>query len=139
MSGDFVDSNVFVYLVEGADLQKTRTAQELIAGYLKSFEATISYQVVQETLNVLTSKIAQPLSADEAGLFLETTLLPLWKVQPEESLFRDALRLRERYRFGFYDSLIISAALEGGCDRLISEDFQHGQRIEGLIVHDPFL
>jgi predicted nucleic acid-binding protein len=46
--------------------------------------------------------------------------------------------LQSRYGFRFYDSLIVAAALEAGCDRLLSEDFQDGQRIEGLTVVNPF-
>jgi predicted nucleic acid-binding protein len=39
----------------------------------------------------------------------------------------------------FFDSLIIAAALSAGCDRLYSEDLQHGQLIEGLTIVNPFL
>jgi predicted nucleic acid-binding protein len=45
----------------------------------------------------------------------------------------------DRYGFHFYDSLIVAAALEAGCSRLFSEDLQHGQRIDGLTVENPFL
>ena len=43
----------------------------------------------------------------------------------------------------FYDALIIIiiiiAALEAGCTRLLTEDMQHGQRIEGMTIMNPFL
>ncbi len=35
--------------------------------------------------------------------------------------------------------LIVAAALEAGCTRLLSEDLQHGQRVETLTVENPFL
>ncbi len=38
----------------------------------------------------------------------------------------------------FYDSIIVAAALEAGCRRLYSEDMQHGQRIHGLTIENPF-
>ena len=51
-----------------------------------------------------------------------------------------ALEIRERYGFSWYDSLIVAAALESGCELLYSEDMQHGQVIEGrLRVINPFL
>jgi predicted nucleic acid-binding protein len=37
-----------------------------------------------------------------------------------------------------YDSLIVAAALAAGCTRLLSEDLQHGQRIDTLVIHNPF-
>ena len=46
--------------------------------------------------------------------------------------------IRARWRYGFYDSLVIAAALAAGCARLLSEDLQHGQRIESLTIVDPF-
>ena len=39
----------------------------------------------------------------------------------------------------FWDALILEAALRGGADTLLTEDLQHGQRIEGLTVVNPFL
>ena len=43
-----------------------------------------------------------------------------------------ALDVQTRWRFGFYDSLIVAGALTAGCSRLLSEDLQHGQRVESL-------
>jgi len=43
-----------------------------------------------------------------------------------------------RYRFSFYDSLIVAAALDAGCKTLYSEDLQQGQRIDGLTIQNPF-
>ena len=57
---------------------------------------------------------------------------------PTPALYRRGLDVQERWKFGFYDSLIVAAALEAGCKRLLSEDMQHGQRIEGLRIENPF-
>ena len=48
------------------------------------------------------------------------------------------LDVAERYGFSVYDSMIVTAALLAGCDTLVSEDLQDGQRIEGLVVRNPF-
>jgi predicted nucleic acid-binding protein len=58
---------------------------------------------------------------------------------PIQKLYLRALDIQDRYHFGFYDSLIVSAALQAGCNRLYSEDLQHRQRIEGLTIENPFL
>ena len=39
----------------------------------------------------------------------------------------------------FWDAQILEAALKGGVDRLLTEDLQNGQNIEGLRVENPFL
>lgn len=97
---------------------------------LKESGASISFQVVQETLNVLTRKLPEPMTAEDAELFLDRVLAPLWRVWPSLALYRRALEVHSRYRYGFYDSLIVATALDAGCKRLYSEELQDGQKIE---------
>ena len=59
-------------------------------------------------------------------------------VFPSLPFYRRALSVKERWRFGYYDSLIVTAALEAGCDSLYTEDRQHDQQIDGLRIVDPF-
>jgi predicted nucleic acid-binding protein len=49
-----------------------------------------------------------------------------------------ALDLAERYRLAVYDAVIVAAASLAGCSVLYTEDLQHGQRIDGLVVRNPF-
>ena len=69
---------------------------------------------------------------------MQHTLVPLWRVQPSPALYAKAMEIQQRLGFGFHDSLIVAAALEAGCQRLLSEDLQHGQRIGKLRVENPF-
>jgi predicted nucleic acid-binding protein len=58
----------------------------------------------------------------------------------DPSVIRLAHRLKIRYRFSYWDSLVISSALDAGCIILYSEDLQHGQFIENrLHVVNPLL
>jgi hypothetical protein len=43
---------------------------------------------------------------------------------------KSARSIASKYRFSFYDSLIIVSAIEAGCTILYSEDMQHNQLIE---------
>lgn len=138
MSGEFIDTNVFVYLFDETDVHKRNTAERLVRMALETRNACISYQVVQETLNVVTRKLPSPMSTENAQRFLEQILAPLWQIMPSLALYRRGLDLQTRYGFSFYDSLIVAAALESGCTRLYTEDLQHGQRIDGLTIENPF-
>jgi predicted nucleic acid-binding protein len=62
----------------------------------------------------------------------------LLRVSSSIDLYRRGLDIQARYRFAFYDALIIAAALEAGCTRLYSEDMHDGQRIDTLVIEDPF-
>lgn len=138
MSGDFIDSNVFVYLFDETDERKRCRAEQIVASVLQTNSAVISFQVVQETLNVVTRKLATPMTVEDAKRFMENVLAPLFRVPASIPLYNRALDVQARYRYGFYDSLIVAAALDAGCDRLYSEDLQSGQRIEGLEIKNPF-
>ena len=96
------------------------------------------FKVVPETLNQLTRKVAKHLDGHDRLSLLKTVLVPLWKVNPSEDLYARAMEIQQRYRYSFYDSLIIAAALAAGCNRLMSEDFQSGQKIETLTIVNPF-
>ena len=76
---------------------------------------------------------------DDARQYLTTTFRPLHIVSPSIALISDAIRIQERYRLGWYDSLIVSAAQQGGCTRIYSEDLQHGQQFGTVTIANPFL
>ncbi len=97
----------------------------------------ISYQVVQETLNVANRKLS--FAEEDSRTLLADILAPLWTVHPSTHLYERGLEVRARYRFGFYDSIIIAGAIESGCTRLYSEDLQHGQRVQSLTIENPFV
>lgn len=135
---DFFDSNVFVYLVDARAPAKQAIAKTLVAEALCDGSAVISFQVVQETLNVLGHAFKRAASAAQREELLREVLAPLWKIQPSPDLYQLALEVQTKQGFSFYDSLIVAAAQEAGCKRLLTEDLQHGQRIGGLRVENPF-
>lgn len=134
----FLDTNIFIYDMDATDKRKQRIAQQLIGGAIESDAGVISYQVVQECLNVFTHKAQRPLTAVESERYLDAVLAPLCRVFPSLSFYRKGLAVKERWRFGFYDSLIVTAALEAGCTTLYTEDLQHDQKVDGLRIVDPF-
>ena len=137
MSADvFLDSNVLVYLLDGTDVHKRQRAEAVVHRSLETGRGCISHQVVQETINVVTRKLNA--TREDARDLLDRVLIPLWRVNPTRTLYRRGLDLHYRYGFSFYDSLIVAAGLEAGCRTLYSEDLQHGQRVEGLTIVDPF-
>ena len=139
MSADsFIDTNVFLYNIDDSDPNKHAIASDIIHTALETGQSCISYQVVQECLNAGLRKAHIPLDHQTAERYLHTILIPLWKVNPTPVLYQRSLDIQSRYRFSFYDSLIVAAALEAGCKMLYSEDLQHGQRIERLTIRNPF-
>ena len=135
----FLDTNIFVYTFDSRNPSKQARAQDLVLEALTHRRGVISHQVVQEFLNVATRKFVTPLSESDALLYLDRVLGPLCEVLPTLDLYRQAIGLASRWKYSFYDSLIIASALQGQCQVLYSEDLQHGQNVEGVTLVNPFI
>ncbi len=134
---NFLDSNILVYLFDDVDSYKQQKAESLLQSAIEHGDACISFQVVQETINVITKKLGA--SAEDMHKLLDGVLVHLWKVNPSYDLYHASLNIQARYKYSFYDSLIVAAAMEAGCKTLYSEDLQHGQQIENMMICNPFI
>ena len=87
MSADFVDSNVFIYLFDDSAPDKRGRAEQLIYRGMESGNICISFQVIQETLNVLTGKLGLTGDDPDTRSLLDRVLFPLWRVMPSQRLY----------------------------------------------------
>lgn len=139
MNVDFFDANIFIYLFDETNARKRAVSEGLLSQALAEGNGVISFQVVQETLNVITTKLKIPATPEDALRFLNNVLERFWRIMPSVTLYSKAIDVQSRYRFSFYDALIVAAALEAGCARLLTEDLQHGEHIGDLVIENPFL
>ena len=135
----FLDTNIFVYSFDSKAKTKARKAQELIDDALTSRKGVVSYQVVQEFFNVALRRFSRPMATAEAQQYLATVFRPLVAVQSSVALYGEAVRTCEANRISWYDSLIVSAAIQSGCGVLYTEDLQNGQKFGSLQVVNPFM
>lgn len=139
MNGDkvFVDTNVLVYAYDKDAGEKHRIAVDIMKDLWRSGLGTISTQVLQEFFVTLTKKISAPL---DISVVRETIRrLSKWDVLliDVETIIR-ATELQERYKYSFWDSLIIASAIAGGAKTIISEDLADSQIIQGITIKNPF-
>jgi predicted nucleic acid-binding protein len=135
----FLDTNIFVYTFDSSSPRKRERARKLVTQALESRSGVISYQVVQEFLNVATRKFTKPMTPSEAQVYLSRVLMPLCEVFPDASLYSHALSIADETGLSFYDSLILSSASAADCPVLLSADLQHGRTIRGVQIRNPFL
>lgn len=127
----FLDTVILVYAVS-TDTPRSERAEVLLqrGGF-------ISVQVLNEFAAVAHRKLKMTWEEIREALRAVRSLCePAAAITA--STHESALRLAARYRYNFYDALILAAALESGCRTLYSEDMQHGQTIEGLTIQNPF-
>jgi len=132
----FVDTNVLIYAVAQADLQKQQAAQAWRRWLWETNRGRISFQVLQE---FYVNAIKKQLSA-QAEIRKEIEDLMTWQPIPlDASVIARAWKIEDRYRISFWDSLIIAAARVADCRYLLTEDLQRGQELDGVMIVDPFL
>lgn len=131
MSSGFPDTNVLIHAFSTGDKQSA--AQSLIAR-----GGLISVQSLNEFANVARRKLA--FTWDETQTALAAIQLYFPRVAPLDlPTHAVGLDIARRYRIAIYDSMIVAAALRGGCDTLWSEDMHDGLLVDGrLRVVNPF-
>jgi len=134
----FIDTNLFAYSFDASAKKKQRRSREIIAEALSQKTGIISFQVIQEFLNIAIRKFRQPLTIHDSKQYLSKILYPLCEIFPTEPLYTTALDISSETQYSFYDSLIIAAASTGRCKILYTEDLCHQRTVHGLTIINPF-
>lgn len=132
----FIDTNVLIYAHDVDAPAKNEIARKILRELWSERSGALSVQVLQEFYVNVTRKIPSPLSRDSARTVVETYMTWCSETTPAE--ISSAFRIEDESRIGFWDALIISAAVKSGATRILSEDLNAGRRIAGILVENPF-
>jgi predicted nucleic acid-binding protein len=133
----FVDANVLVYAEDRDAGDKHLIARNLVADLWRTGDGVLSIQVLQEFFVTVTRKLPRPLRPTEALAIAEQYLT--WRVvENTGDLLLAGIRLASDLKISFWDALVVQAARTERCDRLLTEDLNHGQRIGDLTIINPF-
>lgn len=131
----FLDTNVLIYSIDGKDPTKQVVAREIVVSAVRGGGFLISAQVLNEFSNIALLKLK--LSVEEVRKFV--SFFSRIGVVSLESRWRDAaLLLKQRYETQFFDSLLLAAAQENGCDEILTEDLNDGQMYGSVKAVNPF-
>ena len=131
----FLDTNILVYSVDGKDPVKQGIARKIPIEALVSREYLISAQVLNEFSNIALLKLK--MSIQEVRRFVEI-FGQINVVSIDRSWTDKALSLKEKFGTQFFDSLLLVAAEENGCDTILTEDLNDGQMYGSVKAIDPF-
>ncbi|MBI5212813.1 MAG: PIN domain-containing protein [Nitrospirae bacterium] len=139
MNGDkvFVDTNVIVYAYDIDAGSKHQIAVNIMKDLWRSGLGMLSIQNMQEFFVIVTGKIKTPIDVSTAKEIIKR--LSKWDIVTNDmTTVLEAIELHERYKYSFWDSLIIAAAASGGATTILSEDLADGQRIKDITIKNPF-
>ena len=134
---NFIDTNILVYAYDVDEKIKNPIAKDILIKCWENKSGIISTQVLQEFYVTVTTKLPKRLDLEDARELLKDLLSwPIEQVTPHDIV--SATEHQERYRYSFWDSLIIVIAQKSGAEMLYSEDLQDGQKFGDLTIRNPF-
>lgn len=139
MSGDkvFLDTNIIVYAYDKSAGKKHKVASDIIVELWNSGQGIISTQVLQEFFVIVAGKLPKPLKTNVAREIINDFLR--WEVVVNDGMsILSAVDIQLEYKYSFWDSMIIDAAIKSGANILYSEDLSDGQVIKGVTIKNPF-
>lgn len=134
----FVDTNVLIYAEDRAAGPKQVAAFAWLRELWLRRAGRLSVQVLHEFYVCATRKLGKPMPPGDARA--EVRRYQQW--QPwvnDHATVEAAWAVESRYKFSYWDALIVAAAQAQGCRYLLSEDLQHEQQLDGVQVINPFL
>ncbi len=139
MSGDkiFVDTNILVYSHDVDAEQKHQIAQNILLELWKNRNGALSVQVLQEFYVTMTRKVLHPIPPNSVRNIIRDYFS--WHIEINDlNSILIASRIGDDYKISFWDALIVAAALKAKADKILTEDLQAGQIIEGIRIENPF-
>jgi predicted nucleic acid-binding protein len=132
----FIDSNVLFYSDDGRIPAKRKKALGLIRSHRISRSGVVSLQVLQEYFTNVTRKLGVDpgIARRKVEIFSRFHL-----VEPTINDIFAAIDLHQLHQISYWDALIVHCAKISGCSTVLSEDMQHGQRIVGVRIVNPFM
>lgn len=133
----FVDTNVLLYSIDVRDAVKRDAASSWIAYCWREECGRISTQVLNE-LYANLRRVAPNYERKAAREFVgRYRAWSPWVV--DDSTVDLAWQLEDRVAINYWDALMVAAAQQQACSYLLTEDLQHGQRIDSLRIVNPFM
>jgi predicted nucleic acid-binding protein len=133
----FFDTNLFIYAYTTNEPEKGNAIRAFFQDCSAKMITVINTQVLSEFYAVMAKhRCPHEKIVDYLNELISASTVSAVTVQTIEK----ALFLKGKYAYSWWDSLILSSALESGCKRVCSEDMQHGQLIEAsMLIENPFL
>jgi predicted nucleic acid-binding protein len=132
----FIDTNTLLYVHDRDGGEKSTWVLNWLQALAVRQIACINLQVLNELTFVMLRKKWFS-SADETfkavDVFAEFGQTPL-----STEIAAAARGIHIRYRYAWWDCLLLASAINLGCSHFLSEDLKDGQTIQGLTIVSPF-
>jgi predicted nucleic acid-binding protein len=132
----FADTNLLVYATDPADPEKRAYIRDLLAEIIRRHTLVLSPQSLNECYRVVTEKCSL-MPRNDAQRFVAA--LHKYATAPYDfQVTQEAWQIQDRYRYSWWDSLLLASASLARCAFFLSEDLRHEQAINRMAIVNPF-
>jgi predicted nucleic acid-binding protein len=135
-----IDTNILVYAYDSSEKTKHRFCQSLVRKIWEEGGAFITLQNLMEFFVVVTRKVENPLSIEDAKIIIEDILASKkWTViDRDASTFTTAIELVRIHKRHFWDALIAACMLENNIEEIVTENSKDFENIPDIATVNPF-
>jgi predicted nucleic acid-binding protein len=132
----FIDSSVLIYAFDESSQAKYQTANNMLSQLWMDHSGSLSVQVLEEFYTNITRKVRSPIARSTATKIIDD--YAQWCGTTTVHEVQAACRIEREAKVSFWDALIVACAQKNGATRILSEDLNHGQVIDGVEIVNPF-
>ncbi|OGB83886.1 hypothetical protein A3F66_02735 [candidate division TM6 bacterium RIFCSPHIGHO2_12_FULL_32_22] len=131
----FFDSNVLIYAYSSDDIAKEKCVDKLLNSH---GIIILSTQTINEFINVMTKKKKTSYQQVAAAI---NEMFDIFLIETIDIIvIQKAIDIATKYRYSYFDSLMIASALNSNCSILYTEDMHNTHVIEdNLQIINPFI
>ena len=130
------DTNILIYAINTDTPEKHQLASALV-GLATEKDCILTLQAIAEFFHACSRK----------GLASKkevSSLIRLWQqiftvVPADQQALNEAIEYVHDHNISFWDAMLWATAKQAACAYIFSEDMQHGRRLGGVEVINPFL
>lgn len=133
-----VDTNILVYMYDPRDRTKQKQAVRVFDALVISHRAVLSVQCLSEFFGVVTRRLLEPITPQEALIRVERLSRVCRVLDLTSIVVLEACRGVAQYGLSLWDAQIWAVARLNQVPFVLTEDAEHGRFLEGVRFLNPF-
>lgn len=131
-----LDANILFYSIDPGDAARHRDAVRIVERAALEQDCLIPLQAYAEFFAAATRK--GKMTVTECGAQIADWQELFTTVYPTPRSLPQAINAVAQHSISFWDALLWSVAKDAGATVLLSEDFQDGRQLGGVLFRNPF-
>jgi len=139
MPSILIDTNILVYSCDPSEFPRQDRALEILENTAILQAGCVSVQNLAEFMNVTTRSLNPILTPQEALNQVKRLIQSFRVYDLTSAVVMEAGRAKRDFKLAYYDAQIWATAKLNQIPIVFSEDFNHGQVLEGVRFVNPFV